>query len=78
MTILKGIKLESIIHQKALLIIIISENKFYDQLIDSDIKWYEKIRKLTTGEGEDYFTRCLLDYECIRNHFRLIPVDEKN
>ena len=29
------------------------EKNFYDQAIDSDIKRYEKIRKLTTGQGED-------------------------
>ena len=34
--------------------------KFYDQTIDSDIKRYEEIRKLTTGQGEDYNTGCFL------------------
>ena len=28
------------------------------QAIDSDIKQYEKVRKLTTGQGDDYITRC--------------------
>ena len=37
--------------------------KLYNQAIDSDIKGYEEIRKLTTGLGEDYTTGCLLDYE---------------
>ena len=32
---------------------IINEKDFYDQVIDSDIKRYEEIRKLTTGQGED-------------------------
>ena len=35
----------------------------------SDIKRYEKIRKLTTGQ--DYFNGCLLDYDYIKNHYRL-------
>ena len=30
------------------------EKNFYDQAIDSDIKRYKEIRKLTTGQGEDY------------------------
>ena len=34
--------------------VIINEKTFYDQTIDSDIKRYEEIRKLTTGQGEDY------------------------
>ena len=52
-----------------------SMEKRYDQAIDSDIKGYEEMRKLTTGLGEDYTTGCLLDYEYIKNHHRLIAVD---
>ena len=29
---------------------------FYDQPIDSDMKRYEDIRKLTIGQGDDYTT----------------------
>ena len=36
---------------------------FYDEPVDSDIKRYEEIRKLTAGQGEDYTTGCLLDYD---------------
>ena len=42
--------------------------------IDSDIKRFEEIRKLTTGKIEDYTTWCLLDSEYIENHYRLIEV----
>ena len=37
--------------------------------------WYKEIRKLTTGLGEDYTTGCLLEYEYIKSHHRLIAVD---
>ena len=50
------------------------ENVF-DQPIDSDIKRYEEIRKIITGHDEDYNTGYLLDYECIKNHYRLIAID---
>ena len=33
------------------------------------------MRKLTTGPGEDYTTLFLLDYDYIKNHYRLIAVD---
>ena len=36
---------------------------FYHQYINSDIKRYEEIRKLTTGQEENYTTGCLLDYD---------------
>ena len=32
------------------------------QAIDSDIKRYKEIRKLTTRQGDDYTTGCLLDW----------------
>ena len=53
---------------------IINGKNFYDQPTDSDIKWFEEIRKLTRGQGEDYTTRCLLDYEYIKYQYRLIAV----
>ena len=55
-------------------IIINNVKNFYDQAIDSDTKWYEEISKLTMGQGEDYPTGRLLDYEYIKSHFRLIAV----
>ena len=33
---------------------------------DSNIKRYEEIRKLTTGQNQDYTTGCLLDYDYIK------------
>ena len=52
-----------------------NEEKFYDQAIDSDIKRYEDIRKLTTVQDEGYITGCLLDYAYIKNNYRLIAAD---
>ena len=65
MIILKDLKLKDIIYQKQLLIIITSLS-FYDQPLDSDIKRYKGIRILTTGQGEDYTTGGLLDYDHIK------------
>ena len=55
--------------------VIINRKNFYDQPIDSDKLRDEEMRKLTTGQGEDYTTVYLLDYEYIKNHYRLIAVD---
>ena len=35
----------------------------------------QKIRKLTIGQGKNYTTGYLLDYEYINNHCRIIAVD---
>ena len=48
--------------------IIISGKNFYDKPIDSDIRRYEEVRKLTTGQGDDYTTGCLLNYD----YFKII------
>ena len=34
------------------------KKNFYDKAIDSDVKRYEEIRKLTSEQGEDYNTGC--------------------
>ena len=49
--------------------------KFYDKAVVSDMKRYKEIRKLTTGQGEDYTTVCLFDYDFIKNHYKLIAAD---
>ena len=36
--------------------------KFYDQPINDLIKQYDKARKISTGQGDDYTTGCLLDF----------------
>ena len=54
--------------------VFINGKNFYGQAIGSNIKRYEEIRKLTTGQGEDYTTECLLDYDYIKSHYRLIAV----
>ena len=35
---------------------------FYDQPINDSIKQYNKIRKISTGQGDDYTAGCLLDF----------------
>ena len=55
--------------------VIINGKNFYGQPINSDKKRYKEIRKLTAGQGEYYTTGCLLDYDCIKNYYRLIAID---
>ena len=43
---------------------IVGKNLF-DQSIRNDIKTYENIQKIATGQGDDYTTGCLLDYNCL-------------
>ena len=40
----------------------IDGRNFYDQPINDLIKQYDEVRKVSTGQGEDYTTSCLLDF----------------
>ena len=73
----KGIKPEDIIYLKSIIEnynVIISRKTFYDESVYFYVKRYEEIRKLTTGQGKGT-TGCLLYYDYIKNHQRLIAVD---
>ena len=48
---------------------------FFDQPINSMTKTYENIRKIATGQGDDYTTGCLLDYPYFKNHYKMIAID---
>ena len=41
---------------------------FYDQAINSDLKTYEDIRKIATGQVDDQATGCLLDYSYFKDY----------
>ena len=40
----------------------IDGRNFFDQPIKNDLKIYDNIRKIATGQGDDYTTGCLLGY----------------
>ena len=48
---------------------------FFDQLINNDqnyFKRYENIRKIATGQRDDYTTGCLLDYAYFKENHKMI------
>ena len=53
----------------------IDGRNFYDQPINDSIKQYDEVRKISTGQGDDYTTGCLLDYSYFGNNYRLIAAD---
>ena len=40
----------------------IDGRNFYDQPINDSIKQYDEVRKISTEQGDDYTTGCLLDF----------------
>ena len=53
----------------------IDGRSFYDQPVTDSIKQYDKIRKISAGQGDDYATGCLLDFTYFENNYRLIAAD---
>ena len=48
---------------------------FFDQPINSDFKAYENIRKVPTGQRDDYTTGCLLDCPYFKENYKIIVID---
>ena len=53
----------------------IDGRNFYDQSINDLMKQYDEARKVSTGQGDDYITGCLLHYAYFRDNYRLISAD---
>ena len=55
--------------------IMINGENFFDQPIKNNKVTYENIRKIVTGQGDDYTTGCLLDYSYFADTYKMIAVD---
>ena len=55
--------------------ILINGENFFDQPIKNNKITYDNIRKIATGQGDDYTTGCLLDYPYFANTYEMIAVD---
>ena len=55
--------------------VIINGRDFFDQSIKNDLKTYDDIRKIATGQGDNYTTGCLLDYNYFKKHYKLFSID---
>ena len=45
----------------------IDGKNFFDHRVKNDKVTYENIRKIATGQGDDYTTDCLLDYFTLKS-----------
>ena len=53
----------------------IDGQNFFDQPIRNNLITYDNIQKTTTGQGDDYTTGCLLDYNYLKKYFKMITTD---
>ena len=55
--------------------VMIDGKNFFDEPVKSNKVTYKNIRKIATGQGDDYTTGCLLDYIYFKNYYKMIAVD---
>ena len=53
----------------------INSENFFDQPIKNNKVTYDNIRKIATGQVDDYTTGCLLDYPYFVNTYKIIAID---
>ena len=47
--------------------VMIDGQNFFDQTVKNDLRAFDNIPKIATGQGDDYTTGCLLDYHYFKN-----------
>ena len=55
--------------------IMINGENLFDQPVKNNEVTYENVRKIATGQGDDYTTGCLLDYSYFADSYKMIAVD---
>ena len=55
--------------------VMINGENVFDQPIKNNKVTYENIRKIATGQGDDYTTGCLLDYPYFKDSYKMIALD---
>ena len=53
----------------------LTEKNVFGQPIKNDKVTCENIRKIATGQGDDYTTVCLLDYIYFKKYYKMIAAD---
>ena len=53
----------------------IDGKNFFDLPLKNNKVTNENIRKIATGQGDDYTTGCLLGYIYFKNYYKMIAVD---
>ena len=47
---------------------------FFDQPVKNNIKTYDNIPIIATGQGHDYTTVCLLDYNYCNEYYKIVAI----
>ena len=56
-------------------IVMTNGQSFFDKPVKNDLRTYDNIRKIATGQGDDYITDFLLDYIYFNKYYKMIAID---
>ena len=45
-----------------------------NQPVKNNLRTYDNIPKIETGQGDDYTTGCLLGYDYFNKYYKMIPI----
>ena len=55
--------------------VIIDGQNFFDQRVKNDMRTYDKLWIIATGQGDDYTKGCLLEYHYFKKHYKMIAIN---
>ena len=55
--------------------VMIDGKNFFHQPVKNNKITYGNVRKIATGQGDDYITSCLLDYPYFKENYQIIVID---
>ena len=53
----------------------IDGRNFFEQPVKNNFITYDNIWKIATGQGDDYTTGCLLDYNYFNSYYKMTATD---
>ena len=53
----------------------IDGENFFDGPVKTNLRTYDSIRKIATGQRDDYTNGCLLDYNYFNEYHKMIAID---
>ena len=71
--VLTGYNLSNV--EKKITTLWLMEKTFFDQTVKSNMRTYDDIGKITTGQGDDYTTGCLPDYDYFKKYYKMKAID---
>ena len=53
----------------------INEQNIFDHPVKSNLRTYNKIQKIASGQGNDYTASCILDCNYCNKYYKMIAID---